>query len=573
MYIPPNGEKMNYSKLSLMKKLLLGFIVSAVITMVVGIVALQTIAKNNSAVGQMINGELELLTSTEKLQSMALQHRRYEKDFFLNIGNTEKQNKYLGKFDNVSAKTTETLQALSNALQARKQVPDHITATMNKTQAAYEQYVRNFKGLAATVLRDESITPQKGNIMMKPFKSSIYDFEKGVALLNKSAMQWINDINATIINRGSRSHSLILIMLPIALCLSIGIGIVIAKILSKPIVEASHLVNKMANGDFSNTLETTLEDEVGSMINSLENMRIRLKTTLTEVIDGIKTLDYSSSDLASVAKTISHGSQSTSEKSNTLAAAAEEMTTNLNAVAAAMEQTSTNTAEVVSATEEMSTTFHQISEDSGRAKFIVQEAVKQAENASSSMSKLGQAGQEIGKVTETITEISAQTNLLALNATIEAARAGESGKGFAVVANEIKELAQQTAKATHDIKSKIEEVQSTTKTSVAQIDAVMQVINSIDEIFNTVATAVQDQSNATKQITVNLNQASSGIQEVNENVAQSSTVSQEITEDITSVSLSAKELAENSATVNSNASQLSTLAEELRCHVKQFKFS
>ena len=131
---------------------------------------------------------------------------------------------------------------------------------------------------------------------------------------------------------------------------------------------------------------------------------------------------------------------------------------------------------------------------------------------------------EIGKVTETISEISSQTNLLALNATIEAARAGAAGKGFAVVAGEIKALAQQTATATEDIKSRISGVQNSTSSGIAEIEKISRVIFEVSDIVGSIAAAIEEQTVSTKDIARNIAEASFGVNDVNERIAQSSEV-------------------------------------------------
>ena len=143
------------------------------------------------------------------------------------------------------------------------------------------------------------------------------------------------------------------------------------------------------------------------------------------------------------------------------------MSSNIETVAFGMEETTSNLAQVAVATKQMTSTISEIAQNSEKARRITDEATRQATRITEEINLLGAAAREIGKVTETITEISAQTNLLALNATIEAARAGSAGKGFAVVATEIKLLAQQTAAATEDIKNRIAGVQSATSTGIA----------------------------------------------------------------------------------------------------------
>ena len=198
-------------------------------------------------------------------------------------------------------------------------------------------------------------------------------------------------------------------------------------------------------------------------------------------------------------------------------------------------------------------------------------AVETAKVVSGKVDDLGRAAVEISKVTDTISDISEQTNLLALNATIEAARAGEAGKGFAVVAGEIKALAQQTAEATNEISDKISGVQATTQDSVEAIGSIVNIINEINEIVTTVATAIEEQSVTTQEISNNIGQAASGVQEVNENVNQASAVVGEVTKDVSEVSQATADMKEGSTQVLNSAGELSKLADRLNEMVGQFK--
>jgi methyl-accepting chemotaxis protein len=213
----------------------------------------------------------------------------------------------------------------------------------------------------------------------------------------------------------------------------------------------------------------------------------------------------------------------------------------------------------------------EIAQNAEKARSVADQAVQKAGETSEQMEGLGQAAQGIGKVIETITEISEQVNLLALNATIEAARAGDVGKGFAVVANEIKELAKQTSAATLEIKAKVENIQVSTDGTLKGINAFSQVIASVNTIVETIATAVEEQSAVTGEIAGNIAQTSEGIQEVNENVNQSSTVAAQITGDIAVVNQSAGEIATSSDQVKVSADALKRMASELNIIVGSFK--
>src|SRR5581483_3187990 len=141
-----------------------------------------------------------------------------------------------------------------------------------------------------------------------------------------------------------------------------------------------------------------------------------------------------------------------------------------------------------------------------------------AEETNGKVQGLADAAQKIGDVVRIISEIASQTNLLALNATIEAARAGEAGKGFAVVASEVKTLATQTAKATDEITGQVQSIQSATSSSAAAIKGIGQTINRVSEISTTIASAVEEQGAATREISRSVQQAAQGTQEVSTNI-------------------------------------------------------
>ncbi len=365
----------------------------------------------------------------------------------------------------------------------------------------------------------------------------------------------------------------LMIGIGVTVFLALGLWFMFGGLIIKPISRVVARIKDIAEGEGDLTLRLDIKtnDEIGELAGWFNVFVEKLQGIISDIAGNAETLNSSSTDLSNLSSQMSTGSNEMTGKSNTVATAAEEMSANMNSVAAASEEASTNVGMVASATEEMTSTINEIAQNSEKARGITGNAVSQAQAASEKINELGKSAQDIGKVTEAITEISEQTNLLALNATIEAARAGEAGKGFAVVANEIKELARQTADATQEIKTKIAGVQGSTSGAIEQIDEITKVIDDVNNIVSTIATAVEEQSVTTKEIAGNVTQAAAGIQEVTENVAQSSTVTGEIARDIVEVNQSAGEMSNSSSQVNMSAVELNSLAEQLKEMVGRFK--
>jgi methyl-accepting chemotaxis protein len=261
-------------------------------------------------------------------------------------------------------------------------------------------------------------------------------------------------------------------------------------------------------------------------------------------------------NVAEKAQTLAGASEELTATSQQMAGNAEETSAQSNVVSAASDQVNQNIQTVATGSEEMSASIREIASNANQATKVTSDAVILAESTNKTVTKLGESSAEIGQVVKVITSIAEQTNLLALNATIEAARAGEAGKGFAVVANEVKELANQTAKATEDISNKIQAIQTDTHSAVNAIGEIGGVIGQISDISNTIASAVEEQSATTNEITRNVTDASRGSQEIAENIA--------------GVAQAASSTTEGATDTQAAAGELSKLAAEMQDIVSQF---
>ena len=356
-----------------------------------------------------------------------------------------------------------------------------------------------------------------------------------------------------------------------ALGLGIAISILLIRAISRPLNQLAAQSLKVAEGDYTVTFSYPAADAIGHLAGSMTTMVERTKEMLGEITTATQALAASSSELSAISTQMTGNSTQTAHMASAVNASAGEVSGNMNSVSAAMEEASINMNTVATAAEEMSATIQEIAQNSERARNTTANAVDKSRTTSARVHELGAAAKEISAVTTTITAISSQTNLLALNATIEAARAGEAGRGFAVVANEIKELALQTAKATEDIREKINGIQSVTGQTVRDIGEITDVIGEVNDIVGTIAAAVEEQSVTTRDIAENVGQASMGISEINENVATSSSMTQSISRDIEKVGLASEEMTMSSQTVQQSATELSTLAERLAELVSRFR--
>jgi methyl-accepting chemotaxis protein len=261
-------------------------------------------------------------------------------------------------------------------------------------------------------------------------------------------------------------------------------------------------------------------------------------------------------EVAGVVNTVSSAATEMEATAQAMAGAADQASRQATIVSAASEQASASVQTVAAAAEQLSSSITEIARQVAHSAEIAGQGADAAKRTDAVVQGLADAANRIGEVVALISDIASQTNLLALNATIEAARAGEAGKGFAVVANEVKSLANQTAKATDDISAQVAGIQNAATDAVNAIRDIGSVITRINEIASTVASAVEEQGAATQEIARNTQQAASGTEEVSRNIV--------------GVTQASGETGQAASQVLSAAGQLSREAEMLRSKVEGF---
>ncbi|TGJ95341.1 methyl-accepting chemotaxis protein [Actinotalea fermentans ATCC 43279 = JCM 9966 = DSM 3133] len=315
------------------------------------------------------------------------------------------------------------------------------------------------------------------------------------------------------------------------------------RILVGRIDRVRDVAEALSAGDLTQTCGLAATDELGDAGVALDSGVSTIRVLVGRLAESAGKFATGTDQLAGVSSQFSASSEETAAQSGVVAAAAEQVSQNVRTVAAGAEQ--------------MGASIREIAQNSNEAAKVANRATDRAASTNVTVQKLGTSSQEIGDVVKVITSIAEQTNLLALNATIEAARAGEAGKGFAVVASEVKELAQETAKATEDIARRVEAIQDDTSSAVGAIGEIADIIGRINDYQLTIASAVEEQTATTTEM-------SRGVQE-------SATGASEIAGNITGIATAAQDSAATMQRMSVAVDELAQISVELRTRVAQFR--
>ena len=308
--------------------------------------------------------------------------------------------------------------------------------------------------------------------------------------------------------------------------------------------EVQESITALADGDLTREPHIEAPAELADMAGRIRVAQGRLRELVAGVANSARVVADSSKAVSGVAEEFVSSSEASATSLQRVRQQADDVARNVDTVAAGAE--------------EMTASIREISKSANDAADVAAAAVQVADRTNSTVTQLGTSSAEIGQVVKAITSIAEQTNLLALNATIEAARAGEAGKGFAVVANEVKDLAQETSRATEDIGRRVEAIQLDTEAAVAAISEISSIIAQINDTQTTIASAVEEQTATTN--------------EMGRNVAEAATSAGEIARGVSHISDVAEESSGSGRRMNDTAGSLVGRADDLLSLVGRFRY-
>jgi methyl-accepting chemotaxis protein len=432
-------------------------------------------------------------------------------------------------------KQAETLLTQLDAIE----LPGQLDAAIDRIRAAYTDY-------SAVIERfvDGAVAQQSQARLA--WEQIDVDNYLTSAVLSKERTLFAATVSAAETDASAARDRAQMILLGTALAAAILLCVLarfIVTSITRPLQRVRTALGAMASGDLTVTADVTSGDEVGQMARALDEAQGHMRTVVAQAASSASSLAIAAGEMTSTAGAIADTARGSSEQARDVSGTAAAVSSNVGAVAAGAQ--------------EMASSIHEISQSTARAAEVAGQAVEVARSTSAHIDKLGTSSAEIASVVKAITSIAEQTNLLALNATIEAARAGEAGKGFAVVASEVKDLAQETARATEDITRRVSAIQADTAGAVAAISQITVVIEQINDHQATIAAAVEEQTATTAEMNRSITAVADGAGDIANGVAGLASASERTTE--------------GAAQSRQAIGELSTMANELKTLVARFR--
>lgn len=431
---------------------------------------------------------------------------------------------------------------------------EHVAQVLNKIKTLHADYE---KQVAAVILQLEEGEILKAQALAPGVEEREQKVDSEIEKLLIELEKFVQDASLKAEHDEKSALQILVVIAIVSIAVGAGLAVFIINGLMKSIRVAVGVAEVISSGDLTNDVEVTSNDEMGTLLNALSQMRNNLYNMVTQMNDSSSQLAAASEELAAVSEETNQNIRQQQSEVEQAATAVNEMTATIQEVAKNANETSQTAYSTNSSTIEGQNVVRQTVSSIGQL-------ASDIENASDVIHQLESHSENIGGVLDVIKNIAEQTNLLALNAAIEAARAGEQGRGFAVVADEVRTLASRTQESTQEIESMIEKLQSGSREAVAVMEGSRkQATESVDKA-NSAGTALQS-----------ITEAVSHISDMNTQIATASeeqaSVAEEINKNITSVNDLGHRTANGANETTSSSEELARLAASLQSLISQFK--
>jgi methyl-accepting chemotaxis protein len=412
-------------------------------------------------------------------------------------------------------------------------------------KAAFETYVSGEQGQFGTFQKTEAGSPAAAQLLIDD-RARADAIAGRIADTRKVLAEALSVSDAVVEGGVSTMRTSMIVAVLLQVLLLCGIGWLVGRGIRRSLDGLRERMSEIADGDGDLTarIDESGRDEISDVAHAVNRFIARVQQLVTQLSGASRSLSGAVDNLVATGSEMASGAEETSVQAGVVSAAADEVSRNVATLSAGSEQ--------------MGASIREIASNAADAAQVAAQAVHVADSAYQKVNELAQASQEISNVVALITSIAEQTNLLALNATIEAARAGDAGKGFAVVAGEVKDLANDTAKATDDITRRVAAIQEGTSAAAGAISMISEVVSKVSDYSTTIASAVEEQTATTAEMVRSVTEAATG--------------SNEIAANITGVAQAASTTASAVASSSQTTTEIADVVRELQAAVGRYRF-